>query len=105
MTTTPLTNRYTESSPSLQARIAGGFYLINIATGIFAILFVRGALFVSGDAAATAANIMAHQMRFRLGFVAEIVTCLTSLPISVIFYFLFRVVNKKLALLMIFFDL
>jgi hypothetical protein len=93
------------SSPTLQARIAGGFYLINIATGIFAILFVRGALFVSGDAATTAANIMAHQMRFRLGFVAEIITCLTSLPISVIFYYLFRVVNKKLALMMIFFDL
>ena len=38
-------------SPRLQARIAGGFYLINILTGVFAILFVRSAVFVPGDAA------------------------------------------------------
>lgn len=91
--------------PNKAARIAGGLYLVNISTGMFAILFVRGALFVQGDAAATAANIMAHQMRFRLGFVSELITTLTSLPISIIFYYLFRVVNKKLTLMMVFFDI
>jgi hypothetical protein len=87
-----------EMSPRLQARIAGGFYLINIVTGIFAIMLVRSALLVPGDAAATANNILAHEMRFRLGFVAEIVTCLTNIPLAVIFYNLFRVVNRNLAL-------
>jgi uncharacterized protein DUF4386 len=86
------------SSPRLQARIAGGFYLINILTGVFAILFVRSAVLVPGDAAATAANILAHEMRFRLGFAAEIVTCLTNIPLAVIFYNLFKIVNKNLAL-------
>jgi hypothetical protein len=94
-----------EASPKRQARIAGGFYLINIATGIFAILFVRAAMFVHGDAAATAANILAHQMRFRLGFVSELITCLTNVPLSILFYFLLRVVNQKLALAMVFFDI
>ncbi len=100
-----LTNRTTTVSPVLLARIAGGFYLINILTGIFAIMFVRSALLVRGDAAATAANILAHSMRFRLGFVAEIVTCLTCVPLAVIFYRLLKVVNKSLALADVFLTL
>ncbi len=100
-----MTREITKTSPKTLARIAGGFYLINIATGIFAILFVRGALFVDGNAAATAANILAHEMKYRLGFVAEIVTCLTAIPISIIFYFLLRVVSRKLALMMVLFDI
>lgn len=105
MSTAALTRPNTVFSPRRQARIAGGFYVINIATGMFAILFVRAALFVPGDAAATANNILAHQMRFRLGFVSEIITCLSSVPISIIFYYLFRVVNRQLALIMVFFDI
>ncbi len=100
-----LTNRTTKTSPALLARMAGGFYLINILTGIFAIIFVRGALLVHGDAAATAANIVAHQMRFRLGFVAEIVTCLTCVPVAIIFYRLLKVVNKSLAMADVFLTL
>lgn len=96
--------RRAEMPPSLQARIAGGFYLVNIVTGAFAILGVRAAMFVAGDAAATATNILAHEMKFRLGFVSELVTCLTNVPIAVIFYFLLRVVNRKLALAMLFCD-
>jgi hypothetical protein len=92
-----MTRANTETSPQLQARIAGFLYLINILTGIFAIIFVRSALLVPGDAAATAHNILAHEMRFRLGFVAEIVTCLTNIPMAVIFYNLFKVVNKNVA--------
>lgn len=92
-------------SPQLQARIAGVLYLINILTGVFAIIFVRSALLVPGDAAATAHNILAHEMRFRLGFVAEIVTCLTNIPMAVIFYNLFKIVNRNVARADMFFNL
>jgi hypothetical protein len=105
MSTAVLTRWNTVASPRLQARIAGGFYLINIVTGIFAIIFVRSALLVPGNAAATAANILAHEMRFRLGFAAEIVTCLTNIPMAVIFYNLFKVVNKNVALADVFLNL
>jgi hypothetical protein len=105
MHTAVLTNRSTGISPGLQARIGGGLYLINIVTGVFAILFVRAALFVPGDVAATAANILAHQTKFRLGFVAEIVTCLTNIPMAVIFYNLFKVVNRDVARADVFFNL
>jgi hypothetical protein len=48
--------RIGEASPRLWARIAGAFYLITIITGVFAEVFVRGAVIVRDDAAATATN-------------------------------------------------
>lgn len=94
-----------ETSPGLQARIAGCLYLIVIVTGFFAEIFVRQALTVSGDAAATASNILAHEFRFRLGFVGELVACTCNIPLAVIFYNLFRIVNRSLALAVAFFTL
>jgi hypothetical protein len=102
MSTAALTNWNTEASPRFQARIAGGLYLINILTGVFAIMFVRAAVLAPGDAAATANNILAHQMRFRLGFVAEIIACMTNIGLAVIFYNLFKVVNRSLAFVDVF---
>ena len=54
-------DRATEASPRLRARLAGAFYLITIIMGVFAEVFVRGALVVRDDAAATATNILAHE--------------------------------------------
>jgi Domain of unknown function (DUF4386) len=79
--------------------------LIVIVGGIFAEIFVRGRLVVHGDAAATAHNIVMHELLFRLGFVAEIFYCACNVPLALIFYNLFKVVNKNVALLMVFFDL
>ncbi len=45
--------RIAEASPRLKARVAGVLYLINIVVGGFAV-FVRFALVVRSDAAATA---------------------------------------------------
>jgi hypothetical protein len=87
------------------ARIAGGLYLINIAGGLFAIGYVPAALVVSGDPAATARNIMAHQLLYRLALAAHIIVCLTNIPLAVIFYDLFKVVNRRLSLLVVFFTL
>jgi hypothetical protein len=89
----------------LQARIAGLLYLIVIAGGIFAELFVRGRVVVHGDAAATAHNIMAHQLLYRLGFAVELLYCVCNVPITVIFYNLFKVVNRNVALMMVILDL
>jgi hypothetical protein len=48
MSTAALTDWNAEASPRLQARIAGVLYLIVIAAGIFAEIFVREAPLVSG---------------------------------------------------------
>jgi hypothetical protein len=78
--------------------------LITIAGGIFAELVVRGRLVVHGDAAATAHNILAHQMLYRWGFAVELFYCVCNVPGTVIFYKLFRVVNRNVALMMVIFD-
>ena len=88
-----------DTSPRQLARIAGALYLINILGGAFAIGFVPAMLVVSGDAAATAHNIQAHELLYRLGLAAHLVVTVTNVPLAVIFYELFRVVNRRFALL------
>jgi Domain of unknown function (DUF4386) len=76
------------------ARIAGLLYLIVIATGLFAEVFVRQAFKVSGDAFATANNIQSSEMFFRWGLVADLINFVCGLPVVLIIYFLFKRVNK-----------
>lgn len=54
------------TSNNKTARFAGFLYLLVIVFGIFALMYVRPALIVPGDAAATAKNIMASESLFRL---------------------------------------
>jgi hypothetical protein len=92
------------ASPRQLARIAGALYLINIVGGAFAIGFVNGTLFAS-DPATTAANIQANELLYRSGLAAHVVVTVTNVPLALIFYELFKVVNRRLALLTAFFIL
>src|SRR5437588_8011619 len=94
-----------DTSPRQLARIAGALYLINIVLGAFATAIVPAIVVVSGDAAATAHNIQTHELLYRLGLVAHLVVTVTNVPLAVIFYELFKVVNRRLALLDAFFIL
>jgi hypothetical protein len=85
------------------ARIAGLLYLVVIATGLFAEVFVRQALRVPGDAVATAHNIQASGMLYRWGFVADLFNFIVGLPGVMIMYVLFRPVNKYFISLAMFF--
>ena len=88
-----------ETSPRRLARMAGLLYLINIIGGAFAIGIVPAMLVVSGDAAATVHNIQTHELLYRFSLVAHLVVTVTNVPLAVIFYELFKVVNRRLALL------
>src|SRR5215210_5008763 len=88
----------TGASPRQLARMAGALYLINIVGGAFAIGFVRALLFVL-DPVATAHNIQTHELLYRSGLAAHVVVTVTNVPLAVIFYDLFKVVNRRLALL------
>lgn len=92
-------------SPQAFARFSGVLYLIIIAAGLFAEAFVRSRLIVPADAAATAANILAHEALFRLGIAADLSTFLCAIPVTVILYALLKPVNKNLALLMLLLNL
>src|SRR5437764_4643724 len=93
------------AAPRQLARIAGALYLINIVLGAFAISIVPAIVVVAGDAAATAHNIQTHELLYRLGLVAHVVVTVTNVPLALIFYELFKVVNRRLALLDAFFIL
>ena len=95
----------TGASPRLLARIAGGLYLINIVGGAFAISIVPAMLVVQGDATATAHNIQGHELLYRAGLAAHVLVTVTNVPLAVIFYDLFKVVNRRIALLDAFFIL
>ena len=92
------------ASPRRLARIAGGLYLINIVAGAFAIGVVPAILIVP-DVATTAHNIQTHELLYRFGLVAHVVVTATNIPMAVIFYDLLKVVNRRLALLDVFFTL
>jgi hypothetical protein len=94
-----------EMSPRTKARIAGFLYLIVILGGLFAELFVRGRLTVPGDAAATARNILAHQLLYRSGFAVEVFYCACNVPLILLFYDLFRIVSRSAAWLVVLFSL
>jgi uncharacterized protein DUF4386 len=100
-----MTSGTSEFSPKLYARIGGVLYLYIIIAGIFVELFVRGKFVVSGDTAATATNIMAHETRWRVAFSAEVLWLACAVALTMIFYVLMRVVNRNIALMGAFFAL
>ena len=91
------TERLTEASPRFQARTAGVFAWIGTTEG-FAI-WVRSRLVVDSDAAATAHNILAHELLYRWGFVGDVISCVAFIIYTLLLYNLFRPVSRRLSLL------
>jgi hypothetical protein len=87
------------ASPRALARICGALYLYIMIAGTFAELGVRSRLVVPGDAAATAANIGAHETLFRLGFSGELLHLACDVGVAVLLYALLRRVDRDVALL------
>jgi hypothetical protein len=92
-------DRAVETSPRLWPRMAGALYLITIILGVFAEVFVRGALVVRDDAAATATNILAHEPLYRFGLAADLVMIACYIAVTLLFYGLFEPVGRNLSLL------
>jgi hypothetical protein len=98
-------NRAIETVPRLWARLAGAFYLLTIVAGVFAEVLARGRLIVRDDAAATAANILAHEPLYRFGLAADLIMLVCYIAVTLLFYELFKPVGKSLSLLAAFFSL
>ncbi len=91
-------------SPRRTARMAGLFYLIFILTFAFA-SYVRSTIIVSGNAAATANNIVSSQTLFRIGFMSELISAVFFFLAAWALYMLLRPVNRNLALLFLLLNL
>lgn len=100
-----MTIRTIERSPQVYARIGGILYLMIIVAGAFGEIFVRGTLIVSGNAAATASNIMASQPLWRAGIAGDILVHVFDIPLMLILYLILKPASKNLALLAVLFNL
>jgi Domain of unknown function (DUF4386) len=105
MSTDVMTERIAETSPRLQARITGVFYLVTILTGIFAQGFVSERLVVQGNAAATATNILTHSGLFQLGFAVYLIEMACNIAMTALFYDLLKPAGRSVSLVAAFLGL
>ena len=104
MSTAVMMERIAEGSPLFKARTAGLCWLMTTLTSTFA-LFVGGRLIVSGDAAATATNILEHEALFRSGTAAILISTACYVAVTLLVYELLKPVNRTVSLLAAFFSL
>lgn len=96
-----MTNSATEAAQARAARLAGAMFLFVNATGIFAEVFVRGAL-LSGDVTQVAQNIIDSERLYRLSIASDLVMLAGGVVLIWALYTLLRPVNRDLALLAVF---
>jgi len=88
----------TEASPRFKARVAGFFYFLLFPFGALSLL-ARSGIVVKGDAAATAAGLLSHETAFRLGVAGDLLTVVSYVVVTALFYELFKPVNRSVALI------
>ncbi|HJP59051.1 MAG TPA: DUF4386 domain-containing protein, partial [Gemmatimonadaceae bacterium] len=79
------------------SRIGGGLYVTIIVLGFCEAALIREPIVVSGNAAATAANLMSMQGLWRLGIASDFVVLCCSIVLAMILYRLLRPVSSFLA--------
>jgi len=82
-------------------RVAGFLYLLLVVLAPIRLMYIPSKLFVRGDAAATANNILAHETLFRLGIVADLLCGTILIFLALALYRLLKGVNQNLAVLMV----
>ncbi len=83
------------------ARMAGGLYLLVIMTGVFVMLYAPSRLYVPGDAAATAARILAREGLFRAQQAVALVSELLFVALALLLHRLLADVDRAHAALMV----
>lgn len=78
--------------------MGGALYLALIVLGAFA-EYVRDSMIVSGNAVATAANMLSMEPLWRAGVAAEFVALICAVALAVIYFVLLRPVSRELNLL------
>ena len=85
------------SSPKRLARIAGLLYLIVGILGGFAIAYVTAKVYVPGNAATTAGNVLANAGLVRMGVIADLLQATVFVFLAMTLYILLRHVHQNAA--------
>ena len=87
----------TMTSPKRLARIAGVLYLLVFISGVFAQGFVLPKMYVAGDAATTAGNVVANSGLARIGVVADLFQATVLVFLGMTLYILLKHVHQSAA--------
>ena len=99
-----MTNPTAVSFPRSRARVIGTVYFFYFLAAIFAV-FLAKRLVVSGDGAATAANLLAYGLACRSSCAVGLLANVFYVALTALFYEFFNPVNRSLSLLAAFFSL
>jgi hypothetical protein len=83
------------------ARIAGLWYLLMLITAPIGLMYIPSKLFISGNATATASNVMTSELLFRIGIMSNLICQISFIFLVLALYRLFKGVNEKYAKLMV----
>ncbi len=94
-----MSERVLEQTQQIAAKTAGAIFLFVLALAAFNEFFIRPGFFVSGDADATARNIIASTGLFRINIAVDLFIAMVDLTLGVAIYVLLKPVSRILALL------
>ena len=100
----PIDRQSGSDSPLVKARLGGACWLMCFITSIYP-LVVSGRLLVPGDAAATAANLMANEGLFRSATALLLISTAFYIGATLFIYEVLKPVSRSLSLLAAFFSL
>jgi len=86
---------------SQKARVAGALYILASLVGFLRLIYIPNNLIVSGNAAATASNIAAHETLFRWGIVSYLIASVLFLFVTFALYRLLEPVDRRLGIMMV----
>ena len=89
------------SSTHNPGSVAGFLYLLLVVIAPFRLIYIPSTLIVRGNATATANNIAAHELLFRLGIVADLFCGTILIFLVLALYRLLKGVDQNLAVLMV----
>jgi hypothetical protein len=87
--------------PTNPGRVAGLLYCTAGLSGAFSVMYLSNTLIVPGNASATANNIRASEMLFRIGIVSELISSIALVFLVLALYRLLQGVNRTLATVMV----
>ena len=87
------------------ARVAGFMFLCSLFVPLLNWIFVLSKFIVAENVMATAHNILANQLLFRINIMNELITSAIAVVLALALYMILMLVNKNLALLALFLKL